>query len=79
LEENNVEYKDSKGNEIKVGATVLVPCRVIKLGGNASELVHLESLQAYGHINPNADGPNQGRTKTAFWAEPAQITVEQQS
>jgi hypothetical protein len=76
MEEKNMDYKDSKGAEIKVGATVMVPCRVAKLVGNQAPLVHLESIEAYGHINPNIDGPLKGRTKTAFWAEPGQIEVE---
>jgi len=70
-------YEDSKGNEIKAGAIVLVPCRVVKLaGGRGGELVHLESVEAYGHVNPNAEGALKGRTKTAFWAEPKQIEVQ---
>jgi hypothetical protein len=71
-----MDYKDKNGKEIKAGATVLVPCRVVKLSGNRAELVHLETQEAYGHINPNAEGPLKGRTKTAFWAEPSQIAVE---
>jgi hypothetical protein len=71
-----MEYKDSKGQEIKVGATVLVPCRVLKLSGNRSELVHLETQEAYGHVNPDVDNALKGRTKTAFWAEPSQIEVQ---
>jgi hypothetical protein len=69
-------YQDSKNQEITVGAIVLVPCRVVKLAGNNSPLVHLESIEAYGHINPNVTGALKGRTKTAFWAEPAQIEVQ---
>jgi hypothetical protein len=72
-----VEYKDSKGQPIEVGATVLVPCRVVKLVGNTGALVQLESLEAYGHINPNVKDKLQGRTRTAFWAEPGQIEVQQ--
>jgi hypothetical protein len=72
-----VEYKDSNGQEIKVGQTVLVPFRVSKLaGGQGGQLVHLESQEAYGHINPNVDGPLKGRTKNGLWAEPSQIAVE---
>jgi len=71
-----MQYSDSKGQEIKVGATVLVPFRVVKLAGNSAQLVQLETVEAYGHINPNADGPNKGRTKNALWAEPTQIEVQ---
>ena len=70
------KYKDAKGNEIKPHDIVLVPCRVINLTGVSSPLVHLESVEAYGHINPNVGGPLKGRTKTAFWAEPSQIEVQ---
>jgi hypothetical protein len=69
-------YKDAKGKEIEVGQVVLVPFRVIKMGGNVGPLLHLESVDAYGHINPNASGPLKGRTKTAFWVEPNQIEVQ---
>jgi hypothetical protein len=72
-----MEYKDSKGNEIKHGDVVLVPCRVVKLvGGRGGALVHLESVEAYGHINPNAEGALKGRTRTAFWAEPDQFEIQ---
>jgi hypothetical protein len=74
-----MEYKDSKGAEVKVGDTVLVPCRVVKLVGNAAPLVHLETDEAYGHVNPNVGGALKGRTKTAFWVEPAQIEVQKSS
>jgi hypothetical protein len=74
-----MDYKDKNGIEIKAGATVLVPCRVLKLSGNRAELVHLETVEAYGHVNPNADGPFKGRTKTAFWVEPSQIEVQKES
>jgi|HubBroStandDraft_6_1064221.scaffolds.fasta_scaffold00599_21 hypothetical protein len=71
-----MEYKDSKGNEVKLGDTVLVPCRVVKLVGNAAPLVHLETEEAYGHVNQNIGGPLKGRTKTAIWVEPSQIEVQ---
>lgn len=74
-----MEYKDSKGKDVKLGDTVLVPCRVVKLVGHASPLVHLESEEAYGHTNPDANGPFKGRTKTAFWVEPSQIEVAKES
>jgi hypothetical protein len=70
-------FKDKNEKEIKVGSTVLVPCRVIKLAGSHAPLVHLESLEAYGHENANIPGPLKGRTKTAFWAEPTQVEVEE--
>lgn len=67
--------KDKNGKDIEHGSVVLVPFRVIKLGGTQSALVHLETVEAYGHENPVASGPLKGRTKTAFWAEPGQIAV----
>lgn len=75
METATVQYKDQDGKEIKLNSLVLVPCRVIKLGGGQAPLVHIESVEAYGHINPNVTGPLKGRTKTAFWAEPEQIKV----
>jgi hypothetical protein len=71
--------KDKKGNEVQNGSVVLIPFRVIKLGGTQSPLVHLETVEAYGHENPAAGGPYKGRSKTAFWAEPGQIEVEQEA
>lgn len=71
-----MKFEDAGGKEIKVGSTVLVPCRVVKLGGAmGGALVHVETQEAYGHENPNVGGALKGRTKTAFWAEPQQITV----
>jgi hypothetical protein len=67
--------KDKKGNDVKVGSLVLVPCRVVKLGGSRAPLVHIETVDAYGHENPNVTGGLKGRTKTAFWAEPEQLEV----
>jgi hypothetical protein len=66
---------DKKGNEVKVGSVVLVPCRVSKLAGTRGQLVQLETIEAYGHENPNAGGQFKGRTKSAFWAEPEQLEV----
>ena len=58
--------KDKKGNDVKLGSLVLVPCRVVKLGGSRAPLVHIETVDAYGHENPNVPGGLKGRTKTAF-------------
>lgn len=63
------------GKELKVGTLVHVPFRVVKIGGHNSPLVHLESVEAYGHENKNAPGPLKGKTKTAFWVEPGQVDV----
>lgn len=59
--------KDKNGKDVTLGSVVLVPFRVIKLGGHQSPLVHLETAEAYGH--------EKGRTKTALWAEPSQLEV----
>lgn len=68
-------FEDAKKKEIKLHDTVQIPFRVVKLGGSQSPLVHLESVEAYGHANPNGEGPLKGRTKTALWVEPQQIEV----
>jgi hypothetical protein len=70
-----VSYKDQAGQEIKVGSLVLVPFRVTKLAGSTAPLLHLESIDAYGHENLSAPGPLKGRTKTGIWVEPGQIKV----
>lgn len=70
-------FKSRSGKEIKVGDIINVPCRVIKLAGSHAPLVHLESVEFYGHANPNAGDKNKGRTKTAFWAEPDQIETSE--
>lgn len=72
-----VSYKDKQGREIKQHEVVLIPFRVIKLAGMSSQLVHLETVEAYGHINPNVGGELRGRTKTALWVEPSQIEVSE--
>ncbi len=69
------EYKDKNGKELKAGSIVNVPCRVIRCAGTNSQLIHLETAEAYGHENPDVQGPFRGRTKTAFWAEPGQVEV----
>lgn len=69
--------KDKKGQDVQHSSIVLIPFRVIKVGGTQSPLVHLETVDAYGHENPTAGGPLKGRTKTSFWAEPGQIEVTQ--
>jgi hypothetical protein len=71
-------YKDKNGKEVEEGSTVLVRCRVIKLTGSHAPLVHLESVEAYGHENPNVRGADKGKTRTAFWAEPSQIEVSEE-
>ncbi len=67
--------KDKNGKEIAVGSVVLIPCRVIKLAGSHAPLIHLESVEAYGHENPHIGGALKGKTKTAFWVEPSQVEV----
>jgi hypothetical protein len=67
-------YKSKEGKELVRGSVVLVPCRVIKLGGNRAPLVHLETVEAYGHNAPSDHSPLKGRTKTAFWAAPDQLS-----
>ena len=59
-----IPYKDAKGKEMKVGDLVLIPFRVSKLQGSVAQFVHLETVDAYGHINPTAKDKLQGRTRT---------------
>jgi len=72
-------YKDQVGREIKVGSMVLIPFRVTKFAGAAAPLLQLESLEAYGHENPSAQGPLKGRTRTGIWVEPGQIKLSDSS
>jgi hypothetical protein len=76
-EVNAAAYRDAKGKEMKVGDLVLVPFRISKLQGSSSQLVHLETVEAYGHINPAVKDKLQGRTRTGIWVEPAQIELSQ--
>lgn len=68
-------FKSRNAKELKVGTVINVPFRVVKLAGSHAPLVHLESVEAYGHTNPNANDKLGGRTKTALWVEPDQIDV----
>jgi hypothetical protein len=61
-------YKDKKGLEVKPGGIVMIAYRVTKLGGNQAPLLHLETIEPYGH--------GQGPTKAALWVEPGQIEVQ---
>jgi len=79
METAEVVYKDSKGKEIHAGDTVLIPFRVAKLGGGQAQLLHLESVEAYGHANPAAQDKLHGRTRTGIWVEPSQIELAPQS
>jgi hypothetical protein len=69
--------KDKSGKDVTVGSIVHVPFRVSKLAGSRSPLVHLESLEAYGHENAAAGGALKGKTRSGFWAEPEQIEISE--
>jgi hypothetical protein len=68
-----MKFEDKSGKELTVGQTVLIPFRVTKLGGGQSPLVHLETIEAYGHENAAVGGALKGKTKNGLWAEPGQI------
>ncbi len=65
-------YQDASGKELKAFDTVNVPFKVRKID-STTNLVHMESVDAYGHKNPLATDEIEGLTKTAFWAHPEQL------
>ena len=67
--------KDRKDKEVKVGSRLLIPCVVVEVAGSQSPLLHIETVDAYGHENPAVKTAMHGKTKTAMWVEPGQIEV----
>jgi hypothetical protein len=63
----------SNEKPLAVGGTVSLPFRVIAV---TADLVQLETVKAYGHENPQVPGELKGRTKTALWAKPSQLSLK---
>ena len=70
MTDNKIEFADKSGAEIKPGVTVAVPFRVVAI---EKSLLHLESVEAYGHEKADFGDVLKGRTRLAFWAEADQL------
>lgn len=62
--------------KLALGSVVSLPFRVIEVLEQRSPLVRLETVEAYGHENPQVQSELKGRTKTALWAKPEQIGLK---